>query len=286
MRRLQGSYPHPVVGHLDDVDSVFMIDQASVTPTTQDVELKFRIRLDDPDLSALIEAGTAALVFNWTCGSTLSSGALQADKLMSHVDGNTWIAYLDQQAVRNTVTVRVAAVAKVAIPDYHLSRQHADYQGARFQVSPGDILGEAGSFEFHVNKLFDPLQPPVGSCFRFVEDPKIKRGLAVRFDDEEQVTVVMSSECLSDLRALGARPEAQVALVVLPALMETISFIRASEQEAGMDDSQKVWYRAVLGLVSSAGDLEGDSSLTLAQRILDNPVEKALRGQLMVEDEE
>lgn len=286
MARTQGSYPHPVIGHLDDVDSTFEIAHASVIPTSQDVELKFRVRSDDPDLAGMLEDHTARLVFRWACASTLNSGILEPHAAAQHVDGTTWIAWLDQQAIRNSVTVEVRAVATTHNPAYTLARQHPDYLGQSFAVQPGDILGLAGSFEFQADKLYDPLLPPVGACFRFVEDPKAKRGVRVTFQDDEQVVVSMSEELLKGLHALGNLPQAQLAIVVLPALTETLAFIKNNEDTADEDTTDKRWYRAVLDLANTVGSLEGDSLLDLAQRILDYPIDFTLKHGLAAEDEE
>lgn len=286
MARTQGSYPHPVIGHLDDVNSTFEIAHATVIPTSQDVELKFRVRSDDPDLKRMLANGTARLVFRWACGSTLNSGTLEATSVAEHVDGTTWGAWLDQEAIRDTVEVEVRVAATTYLPDYMLTRQHPDYVGQTFGVRPGDILGLAGSFKFQADKLYDPLLPPVGACFRFVEDPKIKRGVRVTFNDDEQVTVAMSSDLLTGLHALGDLPEAQVALVVLPALMETLAYIRNNEDTGEEDATDKLWYHAVLELANKVGNLQGDPLLELAQHILDYPIDTTLMQRLATEDDE
>lgn len=268
------------------MSSTFEIVHATVIPTTEDVEVKFRIRLDDPDLEKLLTEGQANLVFRWLCGSTLASGSLEPQVAARHVDGTTWVAWLDQQDIRNSVTIEVRAVAKTAIDGYSLERQNSDYLGQSFTIRPGDILGLAGSFDFEADKLYDPLMPPIGSSFRFVEDSSVKRGIKVSFHNDEQVTVAMSSEMLAGLHALGDHPEAQVALVVLPALVETLTYIRTNEENPAADATDKSWYRTVLSLATKAGDLEGDSSLDLAQRILDFPVDKTLQQRLSTEDDE
>lgn len=268
----QGSFPHPVIGNVDDVASTFEIAHASVTPTTQDVELKFRIRMDDPDLTRMLDEAQAKLVFRWDCGSTLSRGTLEATPTARHMDGTTWVTSLDQQDIANTVSVEVLATAASDIEGYTLARQHPDYLGQSFSIQAGDILGTAGSFSFEADKLYDPLSPPIGSCFRFVEDATVRRGLRVTFNSDDQVTVAMSAELLTGLHSYGDFPEAQISLVVLPALMETLAFMRSNEGSGAEDVTDKQWYRAVLDLANSVGSLQGDSILDLSQRILDYPI--------------
>ncbi|WP_282006664.1 hypothetical protein [Propioniciclava sinopodophylli] len=274
------------MGNADDVASVFEIVNATVVPTSQDIELKFRIRLEDPDLNELVSTGQARLVFAWTCGSTLSSGVLEAEPAARHADGITWRAWLDQQMVRHSVTVEARIVSSVQNSAYSLREQHPDYGNQTFAIRPGDVLGVAGSFEFEADKLYDPLNPPVGSCFRFVEEPKQQRGLQVRFTEDDQVLVLMSTEMLHGLHALGNAPELQVALVVLPAVVETLLYIQNNEQTGDEDASGKRWYETMLQLANQKGGMDGPSILPVAQKILDHPIDKALQFKLSEEDDD
>lgn len=85
--------------------------------------------------------------------------------------------------------VDLSIVATDEIPDYRLRHQHPDYGDAAFHVLPGDMLADAGSFEFAPDKLYDPLNPPIGSCFAFVAAPGLRKGLSISFLGDEQVVV-------------------------------------------------------------------------------------------------
>ena len=281
----QGSYPHPVIGHLDDVNSAFELSTATVTPTTEDIEIRLRLRLDDPDLRRMLDDHSAALVFRWSCAATLAMGVLHPYVGARHVDGETWVATIDQQEVRDTVQVDVSAIAVHPIDAYALERQHPDYGGQTFTIRAGDVIAVAGSFDFEAEKLYDPLRPPLGSCFRFTDDPDQRRGLEVKFFDDDQVVVSMSPQMRASLQQLSDQPDSQVALVVLPPLMQTLSYIRDNEMSHDEDTTSKRWYATILELANKAGGLD-EQLIGLAQRILEFPIDKAVQTRLPLEEDD
>ena len=88
----------------------------------------------------------------------------------------------------------MSIIAAAEIEDYRLRSQHPDYGDATFHLQPGDVIADGGYFEFEPDKLFDPLHPPLGSCFRFVSDPRLRKGIGVRFHDDEYVVVEFPPE--------------------------------------------------------------------------------------------
>ncbi|MDQ0076794.1 hypothetical protein [Arthrobacter oryzae] len=273
----RGSYPHPVLDASDDVGSSIEVVNVTIAPSVDDVEIKFQVRMSDPDIQSLMDDGTARYSFRWTCSSTIASGELSASVHQQHVDGSTYIGWIDQQDIRGTVKVEIRIIATSQVDPYSLQNQHGDYAGASFSILPGDVLADGGFFEFEPEKRYDPLSPPVGSCFRFIADPKLKKGLKVKFFDDEHVLVAFPEKTLPGFGLLQGRPDLQISLVVLPALMQTISFIKenlAAESE-GEDLSGKKWYTAVNRLVQESGSYE-DNSFELAQKILGHPLDASL----------
>ncbi len=54
------------------------------------------------------------------------------------------------------------------------------------------MLADGGSIAFEADKLYDPLDPPIGSCFKFVEDPNLRRGIRVTFEEDDAILVRLS----------------------------------------------------------------------------------------------
>lgn len=274
----RGSYPHPVLDASDDVNSVFQVFNAAVTPNVNDVEVKFQVRMSDPDVQTFIDSGAARYSFRWTCTSTIATGELGATIQQRHPDGATYAGSIDQEDIRGTVVVELRVIATSAIPEYRLTNQNPEYADSTFSILPGDVLAEGGSFQFEPEKRYDPLVPPVGSCFRFESDSKRTRGISVKFFDDDYVLVTFPERLQPHFASV--RPEIQIGLVVLPALMEAIDFIKENESaDSGEDMSDKSWYKALLRLITENGSL-ADPTFELAQKMLGYPLDKALSTAL------
>lgn len=282
---MRGSYPHPVLDASDDVASVFEVVNVVIAPGLDDIEITFKARMDDPDLSDRLAADTAHLVASWRCGATLSAGHLELDVVATHADGRIYRAFLDQERVRENVSVDVRLVAARPDKQYRLARQNPEYGDAEFEIAPGDVLGEAGTFTFAAEKLYDPLRPPIGSCFRFDKVKGRAKGIKVSFNADDVVAVQFTSALHEAFGSLKSRPDLQIALVVLPALMETITFIRANEGPDGEDMTDRAWFVALQAQIEAL-ESEGDSALTLAQKMLAHPIDGVLARGIIEEDDE
>lgn len=281
----RGSYPHPVLDDSDDVASTFEVFNASITPTVEDVEIRFQVRMSDPDISSLLDAGQARYRIRWSCSSTIDGGVLDEPKTVHYADSVGFTGWIDQRRIRRTVRVEVAIIATSELTHYRLGAQHPDYGNADFHVQPGDVIADGGSFEFQPDKLFDPLNPPVGSCFKFVARSDLRKGLRVRFHEDDHVLVEFPEQRLAEFGAIADRPELQISLVVLPALMEAVSYIRQNADSPGDEDlSDKLWYQALTKLIDGTG-LPYDRPFEVAQRILGNPLDLVLTRLMEQEDE-
>ena len=281
----RGSYPHPVLDASDDVKAEIEVYNASFAPSVDDIEIKFQVRMTDPDLKIMLDNGSAKYSFRWSCSSTIATGDLAAEVHQFHSDSTSFIGWIDQEQVRDTVRIEIKIVAADAIDMYQLQNQHDDYGDATFQLRPGDILAEGGILEFEAKKLYDPLMPPLGSCFQFVSDSTVKRGLRVRFHDDDHVIGAFPDSLLRGFGLLRNRQDLQISLVVLPALMETVAYIRKNEAADNEDEdlSTKKWYRAVIRLMEQAKS-SGQGPLELAQEILGNPLDISLTAPFGEED--
>ena len=95
-----GSFPHPVIGNGDDVHSQLLVeDQIVVTPTPEDVEIRFNIFTDDEQVEDLVAKGEAKFVFWWHCSSTFSSGMLKPFATRKTLHGWTFECSLDQREI-------------------------------------------------------------------------------------------------------------------------------------------------------------------------------------------
>jgi hypothetical protein len=280
----RGSYPHPVLGNADDVSTLFEVFLFHYAPSVDDIRITCQVRMTDPDVQKLLDNGSARLSFRWTCSPTISSGELTPARVARHADSEAYEGWLDQQDVRGKVRVDVQIIATEEIDHYRLSNQHEDYGDATFHILPGDVLAYAGPFEFSPDKLYDPLDPPVGSLYTFVGGGR-GRQVTVRFDDDEHILVVFDPDLLAGLAAMSSRVDLQIGLVVLPALMQTITFVKENSDPDGEDLTGRDWYEPICRLVSSNGGFEVQA-FEVAQKILGNPLDNSLRHAFEVEEDD
>ena len=282
----RASYPHPVLDTSDDVASTFEVFNFTVAPTVDDIELQFRVRLDDTDLQEMIADGRARLSFRWHCTATLATGELEPRPDRVHADGQGYLAWIDQQDVRGKVDLTLRIVAGRELPHYRLSRQHPDYQDATFHVRAGDLLADAGKISFVAEKLYDPMRPPLAACFRFERDAKPGKRLKVSFLEDDAVVVRLPEDMHDGFAALADRVDLQVSLVVLPALMEAIAYVQRNESATDVEDhAGRIWYGAVKSLIEENGGLEAHA-FEVAQRILGNPLATSLTTSLNTTEDE
>jgi hypothetical protein len=267
----------------DDVAASIDVFNISISPSVDDVEVRFQVRMTELDIQALIDEGKARYSFRWSCSSTIANGELGVSVQMQHADSTGYVGWIDQELIRRTVRVDVKVIATVPIDRYQLVTQHPDYGEAAFSIMPGDVLVDGGYFEFEPNKSYDPLKPPVGSCFHFAANNKLKKGLQVQFHFDDHVLVAFPPDVLAGFGMLKERPDLQISLVVLPALMETLTFIKenkiAEEHGNGEDLTGRKWYGPISRLVEEVGSFN-ESSFTLAQKILGKPLDLSLTTPL------
>ena len=279
----RGSYPHPVIDTDDDVSSDFGVINTFVERTQQDIVITYEVRTDDPDLINLLDSDSAIHSLRWRCSSTISTGEMRPTEYQRTPTGFRLRAILDQQLVRGKVDVNVRIIVAKELQNHRWTNQHPDYGNATFDLQPGDVLADGGSFQVDAKKMYDPLNPPVGSFFKFVRSTSRHKGIKVAFDGDETINVQIPEKTHDRFALLSHRPDLQIALVVLPALLETLSFIKSNGGEEPLDD--KAWYVEIEELVKAHGGWE-QSLLELAQRILENPIDMVIRTGLVSEEED
>lgn len=284
-RATRGSYPHPVLDTSDDVSSTFEVSNAEVTPGVDDVRIRFDMRSDDPTLQRLLAERKARISLRWRCSATLASEEFEPSVHAALADGHQFECWIDQRQVRGEIKADVRVLAVEPLRCFRWERQHSVYGDAVFDLRVGDVLADGGTITFRADKLYDPLDPPVGSCFKFMLDTGVRKGFKVTFGDEEAVTVRLSPGLHRSLGLLAARPELQISAIVLPTLMETITFIQKNRADpSGEDLADFSWCQVISNLVERIGSFD-DSAVDLAQAILSYPVDLTL-SQIADADEE
>jgi len=279
----RGSYPHPVIDVADDVSSSFDVINILVDSNQQDIEILYELRTDDPDIVALLDSGKAIHSLSWRCSSTISAGEMTPKEFARTPSGFRLRAWLDQQLVKGDVIADVRIVCATDLKALSWTNQHSDYDNGSFDLQAGDVLADAGFFRFNVEKAYDPLLPPIGSCFKFVRSESVHKRIQVAFDGNDAVSVQIPAKTFDNFGLFSHRPDLQISLVVLPALMETLSFIKNNRNDEPLDD--KIWFVAIESLAEKCGGWD-QTLLELAQKILESPIDTVIRSGLLSTEED
>ncbi|WP_353508753.1 hypothetical protein [Intrasporangium sp.] len=235
------------------------------------MRIELDIRLTDIELHERWHTGEVRLVVRWKCTATFSTGLLDLNTTPVSID--TWrsVGHVAQDDVDGNVEGTVLLVANRAITDYCLLAQHPDYGNAHFDIAPGDVLGFAGDFTFDARKSFDPMQPPLEACFRFLLDESGKRFVSVDTSGRDFVDVRLPRNVFQDFVNQSQLPQVQVGMVVLPALMDALMEI---EREPNFEEGG--WRTTVRDLAEKKAK-NAQTHFAQAQAILDDPVATGLK---------
>jgi hypothetical protein len=282
---LRGSYPHPVLDASDDVESYFDLSNVRVSPSSEDIGFVFDVRTDDPTLKSLLRERKARFSLRWRCSATLATEELEPRVHLPLGDGYQFEVWIDQRQVRGAVVADIRVLTMEPLNAFRWERQHYEYGDAAFDLRLGDVLADGGSVAFEADKLFDPLDPPIGSCFRFIEDPNLRRGMKVTFEEDDAILVRLPPDVHRNLGLLAPRPELQISAVVLPALIQAVSFIQLNREENLEEFIDRIWFKAIDVKVDQFGGY-GESAVELAQKILDHPVDRILSIEADAEEDD
>jgi hypothetical protein len=272
MPNRRGSYPYPLLDAGDDVHSTFDVSQVAALATVGSVNIDFRIELTDEDLWRYIANGDASMVVRWRCAPTFKLGQMIPTEILGFGQARQYSMQLSQDDVTGRVQLEFQIVAKRSIANYQLAAQSEDYGANSFAIRAGDVLAIAGSTEISPDKAFDPMKPPLESCFEIVQDPSVVSGIFVDWERDESVIVRVAPTTFAQFATLSGQPKFQVAAVMLPALMATLEHLREEDNQAARDTD---WGRSVLELCARRG-VEGMNSLMQAQAILEDPIGQAV----------
>ena len=261
---------------------MFEVFNVKITPSVEFVDVEFDLRLTDEDLERFVRTGHAAIHARWICRSTFMTGALDLASDRIGLDTVRCRASLEQDSVDGRVDVTLMIVATQTMPHYHLRAQHDDYRGNHFHVSSGDVLGHAGDFSFHAKKSYDPMAPPLESCFRFLPSEKNHRFIEVDTSGSDTVDVLFSPSLFKQFDAQRLLPEVQISMVVLPTLMEALVSL-AERSDEPIDGG----WRATLTALLANRNFDASQPIAAAQSILDDPISSGLkRLSLLVQEED
>lgn len=272
------SYPYPVIGNTDDVLSQIGIHRnTEVRYSPDEVLLSFRVQTDNDELLKYLETDQLKVVAKWNCSSTMASGYLDLSDSRRKVDGFRYETVLDQEEVAGNVEVDVFVVAIQDFPSFCWEKTNPEFGNFTWQVAPGDVVAYFGSFRFNVQKMFDPINPPISSLLHIQRNKDQKSDMVLNYDNGEQAVLHISDKTADLL--VNQDDSVKLALVIFPALLQMICDVkRQLDDDVALHELELPWQRVLWELVIRAGR-EDDEPMEIAQGLLtgtSGPVARAL----------
>ncbi|WP_460968725.1 hypothetical protein [Pedococcus soli] len=244
------------------------------------VDVRIDILFESAELRHLVDVGCAEIVARWRCSATFATGHIS---LTTEDIGNELVrcsGNLDQEDLDGRVDIHLLMIATRTLPQYKLLTQHSDYGDASFSLERGAILADGGTVSIEARKKYDPMTPPLESCFKFVKKSGNRRYMEVDAADDDYIRVQLPSATFDLFRSQGMLPEVQISTVVLPALMEAIDAFKEKESTP----TNGGW-RGTIERLLDAKNLNDKSTLVAAQAILEDPISAGLKRLDMLSEE-
>lgn len=271
--------PYPVLASYRDdyIDASFTADVDAVQQFG-DVRVNVSFRLDEPTLTSLIAEGKAEYAIHIECPST------SYRECVGTTDG-LYSVTLDRQKVRDLVEVCTFVVASGHIDSLSSPRFHPDYDGFSFEVDEGGVLAIGDCKQVVIRNDEDIAQR--SSILNVTRAGSGQRdSMAVNTDLSDSVLISLRPDLYELYAQLGGGPDSEtiLSLVILPALQTVLT--RMAESGSEGSDSEKEWFKSLQEILERNGisidDLDNYSddmsALSIAQRILSQPLERSLKG--------
>ncbi len=261
------SYPHPVLGNEDDLAGSFNVD-FRYELGRKEVTLLPAFSIKSPAIEELIRKNRASFFVELQCRNTFFRTCFSTRKPLERFS-------IPATRVRERVTVGFYVCADEDINGYRPSDCHSDYEGTAFDVEKGDVLAAGGFCSFIAEKDFDPLRPPVSSFMAIQPGQHHEGPMEVSFE-EEKIMIELSKADWREYVGIRSQKAAEGVLhaaIVLPVLVNAIQLVQSGNADyEGMN-----WFGRLETILETKGLRERDP-LEAAQKILDNPVTRALSG--------
>ncbi|MEF2600692.1 MAG: hypothetical protein U0M80_05325 [Fusobacterium mortiferum] len=270
-------YPHPVLRENNDdyINSSFEMD-LSYERDIKRLKLNISFKLNNKTLEKMILDEKAQYVIHIECPKTSYRKIITTtEKILSE--------NLKDEKILGKIQVTSFIVVKENILDYENESFNSDYFGMKFNLEKGTILAIGDSYKIDVDKEKESLGnvPSIFTiCKKMTTDEtginieynmnKIRIDLNI-FDYERYTQLVSSSNQFIDIINCS---------LIFPTLIYVFEKLKNEFDE--IEESDYRWFKALKNIFEKYGYrfnqelFENETSLQLAQKILDFPFSKSL----------
>jgi hypothetical protein len=269
MRLSRRSYPHPVVGNLDDVPGAAFQATTEMSLDQDNAYIDANIQCSSATISGLVAEGSAAYAVHVECTNTIFRRAFEFAETVKRIA-------IPLSQLNDTVEVNVFAVARRDRAGYIVEKSHSDYANSTFEIRKGDILAVGEGKTFTIESRFDALNR-IGSIMLIEAAPDDgDRPMRIDFNGDK-IRVILSKADFASYKLLRHNEDLSGILtttIVLPALLETLYYVETSNDDEELEPLK--WYRALRRRIEALNLGSENEKLIKAQKLLELPVKRTL----------
>lgn len=267
-------YPYPVLGNSDDISGEF-ITEISYSIKTDETIVNCEFKITNEYIANLIKKEEAEYCVEIQCSNTFFRILQKTNKENIEIP-------IPSESLKEKVDVNFYICATSKIDNYSPKGMHSDFDEKIFDINFGDILAIGGSASFVADKKFDPLRAPISSIIQLAKSEKLKDGeMQVNYEEDEKIIIELSQKDFEFYLSIkNNSAEMLHSAVVLPVLVDAI-YEAAGKGNSGCQNSS--WSNRLRQMLE-AQNISIDVPLTAAQKILGNPVNRALNWRNKFED--
>lgn len=278
-------YPYPMLAaDIDDYEESSFTFSVSTEKELREIKFSFQLALENEDLTDIIRRGKAEYLIHIECSQTCYRHVVKtADTSCIH--------RVPERRLNGRVSICAFIVAREDIPNYYNKSFNEDYEGMSFSVDRGGILAIGGQYVLSIVKETEELAkiPSIFTICKRAADTD--QGMEIDLDSDK-IAVTLSSDSFGRYKNLASELKYQPAfhsMLIMPALIYVFETLR----RAGVESYENLrWCTALrktlekCNVALDAETLENTPSYTLAQKILDMPIDRALNALAEWSDDE
>lgn len=278
-------FPHPVLSNDRDdyIDSSFS-NNLIIDHIADKLVFRFNSLLDNEDILRLINNKKASLIYRIESSQTMYREVFMVDFGENKI-------YIDESDLKGKIVVETYIVALENIYKFKSCKFHSDYKGLVFNLLRSDIIAIGEKFNFRLDKDMEELYN-IPSIFLISRVDDENMDMRVSFEGEK-INIILNNEDYVSQQNLSTNPVYQPilhAMIIMPALIYLFTDLQDADDLRFEELSEKRWFKSIDGILRKMNlalesyYIRQESPYRLAQLILDNPLNRALKS-LSIKDE-
>lgn len=278
-------FPYPVLCcEIDDYKDNRFDVKIDVSRDIHNIKFSFNVNLNDILLKKMLKNSKVELVFHIECAKTLFRKIYKTNLLKTTIN-------IPECYLNGNIEVCCLILAKEEIFNYSNPNFSEDYESTSFNISKGNILAFYNLPRIEITKDTEELSK-VSSIFSILrKDCKDHEGIEVDLN-EDKIKIWLSTEEFNKYRECAVSPIFQPILhatLILPALIYALDMISIQGEN---EFNELRWFKAIdkilqkSNLILNKDTIDNKTSYTLAQKLLNLPINRAFEAMKMYEEVE